>query len=67
MGLAATVLFMASTNNGENMTQREIATAAGMTYATIRCRLRETESRELSETHKRRRASNLASEGGIAN
>jgi transcription initiation factor TFIIIB Brf1 subunit/transcription initiation factor TFIIB len=30
MGLAATVLFMASTDTGENMTQREIATVAGM-------------------------------------
>jgi transcription initiation factor TFIIB len=41
MGLAATVLFVASTNNGENMTQREIATAAGLTTVTIRCRLKE--------------------------
>lgn len=41
MGLAATVLFVASANNGENMTQREIATAAGMTTVTIRCRLKE--------------------------
>lgn len=41
MGLAATVLFLASTNNGEGMTQREIATAAGLTTVTIRCRLKE--------------------------
>jgi transcription initiation factor TFIIB len=41
MGLAATVLFVASANNGENMTQREIATAAGLTSVTIRCRLKE--------------------------
>jgi transcription initiation factor TFIIB len=41
MGLAATVLFVASTNNGESMTQREIATAAGLTTVTIRCRLKE--------------------------
>jgi len=41
MGLAATVLFVASANNGENMTQREIATAAGLTTVTIRCRLKE--------------------------
>jgi transcription initiation factor TFIIB len=41
MGLAATVLFMASANNGENMTQREIATAAGLSSVTIRCRLKE--------------------------
>jgi transcription initiation factor TFIIIB Brf1 subunit/transcription initiation factor TFIIB len=41
MGLAATVLFVAGANNGENITQREVATAAGMTYVTIRCRLKE--------------------------
>jgi transcription initiation factor TFIIB len=41
MGLAATVLFVAGANNGENITQREIATAAGMTSVTIRCRLKE--------------------------
>jgi transcription initiation factor TFIIB len=41
MGLAATALFVASTNNDENMTQREIATAAGLTTITIRCRLKE--------------------------
>ena len=41
MGLATTVLFVASANNGENMTQREIATAAGLTTVTIRCRLKE--------------------------
>jgi len=41
MGLAATALFVASANNGENITQREIATAAGLTAVTIRCRLKE--------------------------
>ena len=41
MGLAATVLFVASANNGENMTQREVASAAGLTTVTIRCRLKE--------------------------
>jgi transcription initiation factor TFIIB len=41
MGLAATALFVASANNGENMTQREIASAAGLTAVTIRCRLKE--------------------------
>jgi transcription initiation factor TFIIB len=40
MGLAATALFVASANNGENITQREIATAAGLTAVTIRCRLK---------------------------
>jgi transcription initiation factor TFIIB len=41
MGLAATVLFVAGANNGENMSQREIASAAGLTSVTIRCRLKE--------------------------
>jgi len=41
MGLAATALFVASSNNGENMTQREIASAAGLAAVTIRCRLKE--------------------------
>jgi transcription initiation factor TFIIIB Brf1 subunit/transcription initiation factor TFIIB len=41
MGLAAIVLFVAGANNGENMSQREIASAAGMTSVTIRCRLKE--------------------------
>lgn len=41
MGLAATILFVASANNGENITQREIATAAGKTSVTIRSRLKE--------------------------
>ena len=41
MGLAATALFVASANNGENISQREIATAAGLTAVTIRCRLKE--------------------------
>jgi transcription initiation factor TFIIB len=41
MGLAATALFVASTNNGEVITQREIAGAAGLSAVTIRCRLKE--------------------------
>jgi transcription initiation factor TFIIB len=41
MGIAATVLFIASASNGENVTQTEIATAAGLTTVTIRCRLKE--------------------------
>ncbi|MGH9984053.1 MAG: transcription initiation factor IIB [Nitrososphaeraceae archaeon] len=41
MGLAATALFVASANNGENITQRELATAAGLNTVTIRCRLKE--------------------------
>jgi transcription initiation factor TFIIB len=41
LGLAATVLFVAGANNGENLSQSEIASAAGMTSVTIRCRLKE--------------------------
>jgi transcription initiation factor TFIIB len=46
MGLAATALFVASTNctttnNGEGITQKEVASAAGLTAVTIRCRLKE--------------------------
>jgi transcription initiation factor TFIIB len=41
MGLAATALFVASTDNGEGITQKEVASAAGLTAVTIRCRLKE--------------------------
>ena len=41
MGLAAFALYMACTNNGEKMSQKEIADAAGMTPVTIRSRLKE--------------------------
>ena len=40
MGLA-TVPFIVSASNEENVTQTEIATAAGLTTVTIRCRLKE--------------------------
>jgi transcription initiation factor TFIIB len=41
MGLAATALFVASANNGEDITQKELASAAGLSAVTIRCRLKE--------------------------
>jgi len=41
MGLAAFALYMACTNNGEKLSQKEIANAAGMTPVTIRSRLKE--------------------------
>lgn len=41
MGLAATVLYLACQSSGENMTQREIAEAAGVTEVTIRNRVRD--------------------------
>jgi transcription initiation factor TFIIB len=41
MGLAATVLYLACQSNGENITQREIAGAAGVTEVTVRNRVRD--------------------------
>lgn len=41
MGLAATVLYLACQRSGENITQREIAEAAGVTEVTIRNRVRD--------------------------
>jgi transcription initiation factor TFIIB len=40
MGLAA-VLYLASLNNGESITQMNIADAAGMTEVTIRNRVKD--------------------------
>lgn len=45
MGLAATVLYLACQSSGENVTQREIAEAAGVTEVTIRNRVRDVENR----------------------
>jgi transcription initiation factor TFIIIB Brf1 subunit/transcription initiation factor TFIIB len=41
MGLAETALLVASANNGENRTQREVACATGLTAVTKRRRLKE--------------------------
>jgi transcription initiation factor TFIIB len=45
MGLAATVLYMSSIRNGENVTQRDIAEASGVTEVTIRNRLKDLKAR----------------------
>jgi transcription initiation factor TFIIB len=41
MGLAASVLYLASLNTGENITQANIADAAGVTEVTIRNRVKD--------------------------
>jgi len=41
MSLAATVLYISSTRYGENITQVEIANAAGITEVTLRNRLKD--------------------------
>ena len=41
MGLAAAVLYLASLNTGENITQANIADAAGVTEVTIRSRYKD--------------------------
>lgn len=41
MGLAGTVLYLACTQNSENVGQKELANAAGVTEVTIRNRTKE--------------------------
>jgi transcription initiation factor TFIIB len=41
MGLAASVLYLASLKNGESITQTDIADAAGVTEVTIRNRAKD--------------------------
>ena len=41
MGLAGLIIYLCSTNNGENKNQIDIAEAAGVTEVTIRNRLKE--------------------------
>jgi transcription initiation factor TFIIIB Brf1 subunit/transcription initiation factor TFIIB len=41
IGLAAAVLYLASLNTGENITQANIADAAGVTEVTIRSRYKD--------------------------
>jgi len=43
MGLAATVLYMSALVNGENVSQKEIADAAGITEVTLRNRFKDLE------------------------
>jgi transcription initiation factor TFIIB len=45
MSLAATVLYISSTKYGENITQVEIANAAGLTEVTLRNRLKDLKLR----------------------
>jgi transcription initiation factor TFIIB len=45
MGLAASVLYMASLETGENRTQTDIAEAAGVTEVTVRNRYKNLKSR----------------------
>jgi len=45
MGLAATVLYLSCLNNGESITQKDLAEAAGVTEVTIRNRVRDLNSR----------------------
>jgi len=41
MGLAATVLYMSCIKTGENITQKEISNAAGVTEVTLRNRFKD--------------------------
>jgi transcription initiation factor TFIIB len=41
MGLAASVLYLASLKNGESITQMDIAEAAGVTEVTLRNRTKD--------------------------
>ena len=47
MGLAATILYIACNKTGENMTQKEIAKAAGVTEVTMRNRLSDLKAKNL--------------------
>jgi transcription initiation factor TFIIB len=47
MGLAATILYIACNKTGENMTQKEIAKAAGVTEVTTRNRLSDLKAKNL--------------------
>ena len=45
MGLAATVLYLSCQSNGEGISQRNIAEAAGVTEVTIRNRSKDLKAR----------------------
>jgi transcription initiation factor TFIIB len=47
MGLAATVLYLACAKNGECITPRQIAKAAGITDVTLRIRIRDLKEKGL--------------------
>ncbi|MDQ3807926.1 MAG: HTH domain-containing protein, partial [Thermoproteota archaeon] len=46
MGLAATVLYLSCLTNGETITQRDIAEAAGVTGVTIRNRFKDLKTKD---------------------
>jgi transcription initiation factor TFIIB len=45
MGVAATVLYMSGIKTGENITQKEISNAAGVTEVTLRNRFKDLKNR----------------------
>jgi transcription initiation factor TFIIB len=45
MGLAATVLYMSSIKTDENISQKEISSAAGVTEVTLRNRFKDLKNR----------------------
>jgi len=47
-GLAATVLYMASRNTGETVTQKDLAQASGKSEVTLRMRLKDLKKQYLS-------------------
>ena len=47
MGLAATVLYMSCTKTGENITQKEICSAAGVTEVTLRNRFKDLKNHRI--------------------
>jgi transcription initiation factor TFIIB len=51
MGLAASVLYLASLNTGENITQANIADAAGVTEVTIRNRVKDLKKQLLQDNN----------------
>ena len=51
MGLAASVLYLASLNTGENITQANIADAAGVTEVTIRNRVKDLKKQLLQNNN----------------
>ena len=47
MGIAASVLYLTSLKNGENITQKHIANVAGVTEVTIRNRAKDLKDKFL--------------------
>jgi transcription initiation factor TFIIB len=52
MGLAASVLYLSSFNTGENITQNNIASAAGVTEVTLRNRIKDLKEQKVSKNNK---------------